>query len=164
MNQAITAPRVRLIDFNGEQIGIVLNQEAQQKARAADLDLVEVDPNADPPVCRIEDYCKQAFENKKSQNKSKKKQKQAQIKSIRIKPRIEEADYQVKLKSMVRFLENGDKAKLNLTFRGREMAHPEMGQELLKRIEADLAAYGTVYQPQTMQGRQMSMVFVPLKS
>lgn len=164
MNQAITAPQVRLFDSNGEDLGIVTNQEAQQKAIAAELDLVEVDPRKNPPVCRIDDYGKQAFEEKKKKSNSKKKQKQAQTKSIRIKPRIGEADYQVKLKSMIRFLQTGDKARVNLSFKGREMAHPEMGRELLRRIEADLATYGAVDQPPKTEGRQLTMVFAPLKS
>lgn len=131
-------------------------------AQDQSLDLVEVDPTSDPPVCRIEDYGRKAFEEQKKHSKAKKKQKQPQVKTIRLKPRIEDADYQVKLKNMLKFLGNGDKVKVMLTFRGREMAFPEMGRELMSRVEEDLAAHGKILQPPKQEGRLMVMVIEPL--
>ncbi len=164
MNQAITAPQVRLIDVEGEQIGIVSSHEAQEKAQEARLDLVEIVPNAKPPVCRIMDYGKFLFEENKKRNKAKKKQKQVQLKEIKFRPSTEEGDYQVKLRNLIRFLEEGDKAKITLRFRGREMAHRELGFKLLNRVKADLSKYGIVEQEPKMEGRQMVMVFGPNKN
>ena len=164
MNQAITAPQVRLIDTEGEQIGIVSSHEAQEKAQEARLDLVEIVPNAKPPVCRIMDYGKFLFEENKKRNKAKKKQKQVQLKEIKFRPSTEEGDYQVKLRNLIRFLEEGDKAKITLRFRGREMAHRELGFKLLNRVKADLSKYGIVEQEPKMEGRQMVMVFGPNKN
>jgi translation initiation factor IF-3 len=164
LNQAITAPQVRLIDVEGEQIGIVSSHEAQEKAQEARLDLVEIVPNAKPPVCRIMDYGKFLFEENKKRNKAKKKQKQVQLKEIKFRPSTEEGDYQVKLRNLIRFLEEGDKAKITLRFRGREMAHRELGFKLLNRVKADLSKYGIVEQEPKMEGRQMVMVFGPNKN
>jgi len=155
---------VRLIDAEGEQVGIVSNREAQQYAQEADLDLVEIAPQAKPPVCRIMDFGKFQFEQNKKRQIAKKKQKQVQVKEIKFRPGTDEGDYQVKLRNLMRFLEDGDKAKITLRFRGREMAHQELGQQLLKRIEQDLIEYGTVEQFPKMEGRQMVMVLGPKKS
>lgn len=163
MNRAITAPKVRLIDAEGNQIGIISNREAQQIALDAELDLVEIVPNAKPPVCRVMDYGKFLFEENKKRNKAKKKQKQVQIKEIKFRPSTDEGDYQVKLRNLIRFLEEGDKAKVTLRFRGREMAHQDIGYRLLKRVQTDLSDYGTVEQMPKMEGRQMAMVLAPIK-
>jgi translation initiation factor IF-3 len=163
LNQAITAFKVRLIDPEGKQIGIVSSREALQKAQEAELDLVEIVPNAKPPVCRIMDYGKFLFEENKKRNKAKKKQKQVQIKEIKFRPSTEEGDYQVKLRNLIRFLEEGDKAKITLRFRGREMAHRELGFKLLNRVKADLSERGIVEQEPKMEGRQMVMVLAPNK-
>jgi len=154
---------VRLIDVDGQQIGLVSSQEALQKALEVELDLVEIVPHAKPPVCRIMDYGKYLFEQSKKRNKAKKKQKQVQVKEVKFRPGTEEGDYQVKLRNLIRFLEEGDKAKVTLRFRGREMAHQNLGRQLLKRVETDLVEYGTVEQRPKMEGRQMVMVLAPLK-
>ena len=156
-------PQVRLIDVKGIQIGIVSNEEAQQKAKEVELDLVEIVPNANPPVCRIMDHGKYLFEQNKKRNKAKKKQKRTQVKEVKFRPSTEEADYQVKLRNLIRFLKDEDKAKITLRFRGREMAHQNLGRQLLRRIEIDLTEYGTVEQHPKMEGRQMVMVVAPLK-
>jgi len=154
---------VRLIGTEGEQIGVVSIAEALRIAEEAELDLVEVAADAKPPVCRIMDYGKYLFEENKKKHAARKKQKQIQIKEIKFRPGTEEGDYQVKLRNLVRFLEDGDRAKITLRFRGREMAHQELGLKLLKRIEADLAEVGTVEQFPKLEGRQMVMVIVPKK-
>jgi translation initiation factor IF-3 len=162
-NDEITASRVRLIDENGEQVGIVPIADARARAEQASLDLVLIADQSDPPVCKIMDYGKHVFEAKKQKNAQKKKQKRTQVKEIKFRPGTEEGDYQVKLRNLTRFLENGDKAKVTLRFRGREMAHQEIGLELLKRVEADLAELGGVEQFPKMEGRQMTMVIAPKK-
>ena len=154
---------MRLIDVNGEQIGIVNIREAQTKAQEAELDLVEIVPHAKPPVCRIMDYGKFLFEQNKKRNKAKKKQKQVQVKEIKFRPSTEEGDYQVKLRNLIRFLEEGDKTKITLRFRGREMAHQDLGRQLLKRVETDLTEHGIVEQRPKMEGLQMVMIVVPAK-
>ena len=163
INENITAREVRLIGAEGEQIGIVSIQEALAAAEEAKLDLVEISPDAEPPVCRIMDYGKHIFEKKKQQAAARKNQKQIQIKEIKFRPGTEEGDYKVKLRNLIKFLNEGDKAKVSLRFRGREMAHQELGMELLKRVEADLAEYGTVEQRPKMEGRQLMMVLAPKK-
>jgi len=155
---------VRLIDSDGTQVGIVSNRDALQKAQEAELDLVEIVPNANPPVCRIMDYGKFLFEENKKRNKAKKKQKQVQLKEVKFRPGTDEGDYQVKLRNLIRFLEEGDKAKVTLRFRGREMAHQDLGRQLLRRVETDLSDYGTVEQRPKMEGRQMVMVLGPIKN
>jgi translation initiation factor IF-3 len=127
------------------------------------LDLVEVSPNAKPPVCRIMDYGKYRFEQNKKLQEAKKKQKQIQVKEVKFRPGTEEGDYQVKLRNLIRFLSEGDKAKITLRFRGRELVHPDIGFNLLKRIKEDLAEYGTVEQNPKMEGRQMVMTITPVK-
>ncbi len=134
-----------------------------QLAQAAELDLVEVSPMADPPVVRIMDFGKYLFEQKKKTHNAQKKTKQQQVKEVKFRPGTEEADYQVKLRNLIRFLSENDKAKVTLRFRGREMAHQEIGRRLLERVSADLALVGTVEQNPLMEGRQMVMVFAPKK-
>lgn len=163
INENITAREVRLIGSDGQQVGVVSLSEALQAAEDAKLDLVEIVADAVPPVCRIMDYGKHLFEKKKQAAEAKKNQKQAQIKEVKFRPGTEEGDYQVKLRNLVRFLSEGDKAKVSLRFRGREMAHQELGLELLKRVEDDLIEYGTVEQRPKMEGRQMIMVIAPKK-
>lgn len=154
---------MRLIGAEGEQVGIVSLAEAKQNAADANLDLVLIVPDAEPPVCKVMDYGKHVFDAKKQQAASRKKQKQIQLKEIKFRPGTDEGDYQVKLRNLIRFLEDGDKAKVSLRFRGREMAHQELGMELLKRVEGDLAEYGTVEQHPKMEGRQLIMVLAPKK-
>jgi len=154
---------VRLIGSDGQQIGVVSIEEARRVADEAKLDLVEIAADAQPPVCRIMNYGKFLFEKKKQAAAAKKNQHQQQIKEIKFRPGTDEGDYQVKLRNLVRFLSDGDKAKVSLRFRGREMAHQELGMELLKRVEADLAEYGAVEQHPKMEGRQLLMVIAPKK-
>ncbi|WP_192939438.1 translation initiation factor IF-3 [Stutzerimonas stutzeri] len=163
INENISAREVRLIGADGEQIGIVSIDEALQVAEEAKLDLVEISADANPPVCRIMDYGKHLFEKKKQVAAAKKNQKQVQVKEVKFRPGTEEGDYQVKLRNLVRFLSDGDRAKVSLRFRGREMAHQELGMELLKRVETDLAEYGSVEQHPKMEGRQLIMVIAPKK-
>ncbi len=137
--------------------------EALQMAQTAELDLVEVSPTADPPVCRIMDFGKFLFEQNKKAHAAKRKQKQIQIKEVKFRPGTEEGDYQVKLRNLIRFLQEGDKAKVTMRFRGREMAHQEVGRELLQRVSADLAPYAQIEQNPLMEGRQMVMMFGPKK-
>ena len=152
---------MRLIGADGEQVGIVSIKEALAAARSANLDLVEIAPQADPVVCKILDYGKHVFEAKKDKAAAKKKQRRMQVKEMKFRPGTEEGDYQVKLRNLTRFLNDGDKAKVTLRFRGREMAHQELGMQLLKRIETDLAEIGTVEMFPKMEGRQLTMVLAP---
>lgn len=163
MNEEITVPEVRLIDAEGEQVGIVSIEEALNVASETEQDLVEVAPDAKPPVCRIMDYGKYIFEENKKKQAARKKQKQVHVKEVKFRPGTDEGDYQVKLRNLVRFLSEGDRAKVTLRFRGREMAHQELGLKLLKRVEADLEEYGSVEQFPKLEGRQMIMVVVPKK-
>jgi translation initiation factor IF-3 len=150
-----------LIDEDGEQVGITSLEEALEKAAGKSLDLVEISPGAEPPVCRIMDYGKHLFEQKQKQKEQKKKQRQTQVKEVKFRPGTDEGDYQIKLRNLKRFLEAGDKAKVTVRFRGREMAHQEIGRDLLSRIEEDLAEFGNVEQHPNMEGRQMIMVLAP---
>lgn len=154
---------VRLIGADGEQVGVVPIRQAQQIAYEADLDLVEISPTADPPVCRVMDFGKFRFEQNKKLAAAKKKQKQIQVKEIKFRPGTDEGDYQVKIRNLIRFLSDGDKAKVTVRFRGRELAHRELGMELLQRIESDLVEYATVEQHAKMEGRQMIMTLTPKK-
>ena len=138
-------------------------EEALSTAQSASLDLVEISPDAEPPVCRIMDYGKHLFEEKKKKAEARKKQKQTQVKEIKFRPVTEEGDYQVKLRNLKRFLSDGDKAKVTLRYRGREMSHQELGMQLLERVQADLEEIGTVEQFPKMEGRQMIMVLAPKK-
>jgi translation initiation factor IF-3 len=154
---------VRLIDAEGEQVGVVSITEAKQLAEESELDLVEIVPNAEPPVCRVMDHGKFVFEQSKKKHAAKKKQKQIQVKEIKFRPGTDDGDYQIKLRNLIKFLTNGDKVKITLRFRGREMAHQELGTKMLKRIEADLEEYGIVEQFPKMEGRQMVMVLAAKK-
>jgi len=154
---------VRVIGADGEQVGILPIDKAQELAYEADLDLVEIAPEAEPPVCRVMDYGKYLFELNKKKHAAKKKQKVIHVKEVKFRPGTEEQDYQVKLRNLIRFLTNGDKAKVTLRFRGREMAHMELGQQLLERVEKDLEELATVEQFPKMEGRQMVMVLAPKK-
>lgn len=163
LNDEITAPEVRLIDADGEQVGVMSIRAALEAATESGLDLVEISPQAEPPVCRLMDYGKFVFDQKKQRQAAKKKQKQIQVKEIKFRPGTDQGDYNVKLRNLKRFLEDGDKAKVTMRFRGREHAHRELGLELLRRVEADLADYGQVEQQPAMEGRQMVMVLSPKK-
>ena len=163
LNEEINDKEVRLIGAQGEQLGIMAPAEALRIADEQGLDLVKISPKAVPPVCKLMDYGKSIFEKKKQIAAAKKNQKQIQVKEIKFRPGTEEGDYQVKLRNLVRFLSDGDRAKVSLRFRGREMAHQELGMELLKRVEADLVEYGTVEQHPKMEGRQLIMVIAPKK-
>ncbi len=162
-NDEITAPQVRLIDAEGENRGVVDLRYAMELAAESGLDLVEISPTAEPPVCRIMDHGKFVFEKKKQQQAAKKKQKQVQIKEVKFRPGTEEGDYQVKLRNLRRFLEDGDKAKVTMRFRGREHAHRELGLELLQRVEKDLEDLSAIESKPQMEGRQMVMVLAPKK-
>ncbi len=163
MNQKITAPTIRLIDQNGEQAGIVSRDEALKAAENAGLDLVEISPNADPPVCRVMDYGKMLYEDSKRKAAARKNQKQTQVKEIKFRPGTDIGDYNIKLGKLKKFLDNGDKTKVTIRFRGREMAHKDLGMDLLKRVETDLEEHGSVEQFPKLEGRQMVMVLGPLK-
>jgi translation initiation factor IF-3 len=163
VNREINIPEVRLIGADGNQVGVVRVREALEMAEEAGMDLVEIVPTAEPPVCRLMDYGKFRFDQKKKQNEAKKKQKQVQIKEIKFRPGTDEGDYQVKLRNLMRFLQEGDKAKVTMRFRGREHAHRELGLELLKRIETDLTELSIVESQPQMEGRQMVMVLGPKK-
>ena len=162
-NEEIDAASVRVIDANGEQAGVMPLAQAIALARDEALDLVEVSPTADPPVCRIMDFGKFLFEQNKKAQQSRRKQKQVHVKEIKFRPGTDESDYQVKLRKLVEFLEQGDKAKVTLRFRGREMAHQELGAKLLARVRDDLDNFGVVEQMPQMEGRQMVMVMAPKK-
>lgn len=162
INENIRARELRLIGADGQQVGIVTIEQALELAQEAELDLVQIS-ESDPIVCKIMDYGKHQYELKKKANEAKKKQSQMQVKEVKFRPGTEEGDYQVKLRNLIRFLEAGDKAKVTLRFRGREMAHQELGMQLLQRVEADLGELGTVEQQPKMEGRQMVMVIAPKK-
>lgn len=152
-----------MIGVDGEALGIVSLAEAFEKAEEADIDLVEIAPHATPPVCRLMDYGKYKYAESKKQHEARLKQKQIQVKEIKFRPGTDEGDYNVKLRNLIRFLKDGDKAKITLRFRGREITHQELGLALLKRVEADLQEYGVVEQYPKMEGRQMVMVLAPHK-
>ena len=152
-----------MINAEGDQVGIVAIEEAQQAAIDAELDLVEISPNAEPPVCRIMDYGKFLFEENKKKHAAKKKQKQIQVKELKFRPGTDIGDYKVKLRNLIRFLDHGDKVKITIRFRGREMAHLELGAQLLDRIEQDVADQGVIEQRSKMEGRMMTMVIAPKK-
>lgn len=157
-------PEVRLIDADGNQVGVVSRNEALDMATEAHMDLVEISPNAEPPVCRVMDYGKFLYEKSKAQKEQRKKTKQIQVKEVKFRPGTDEGDYQVKLRNLRRFLEGGDKAKVTLRFRGREMAHQDLGITLLNRIKGDLDELAQVESfPKRVEGRQMIMVLAPNK-
>lgn len=152
-----------MISSDGEQVGIMPLDDALEYAQNVNLDLVEVAPNSDPPVCRIMDYGKFVFEQRKKAQLGRRKQKQIHVKEIKFRPGTEEGDYQVKLRNLVRFLTSGDKTKVTVRFRGREMAHQELGVQLLERVQRDLAEYGNVEQFPQLEHRQMVMIIAPKK-
>tara|TARA_X000000368_G_scaffold301215_1_gene240010 strand:+ start:3242 stop:3733 length:492 start_codon:yes stop_codon:yes gene_type:complete len=163
MNSRINVQEVRLIASNGDQVGVIDTAKALELAKEEELDLVEIVPNQTPPVCRIMDYGKYKFDSQKKAHAAKKKQKQTQVKEIKFRPNTEEADYQVKLKSLIKFLNGGDKAKITMRFRGREIAHQVIGRDFLDRVQKDLDEYGIVEQIPSFEGRQMVMVIAPKK-
>ena len=164
INEEIRVKEVRLIDQDGEQAGIVSIQQALEMAEQVELDLVEISPNAEPPVCRIMNYGKFLYEKSKTAKEQKKKQKVVQVKEIKFRPGTDEGDYQVKLRSLIRFLEDGDKAKITVRFRGREMAHQDIGFDVLERVKNDLAEISVVESaPGKLEGRQAVMVLAPKK-
>ena len=162
-NEEISAPQLRVIAADGSQAGVMSRFEALQMASAAELDLVEVSPTAEPPVVRIMDYGKFLFEQNKKAHSAKRKQKQIQVKEVKFRPGTGESDYQIKLRNLTRFLTEGDKAKVTLRFRGRELVHQDLGRKLLDRVSADLASHAVVEQNPLMEGKQMVMVFAPKK-
>ncbi|WP_308417735.1 translation initiation factor IF-3 [Leeia oryzae] len=161
INGEINLAELRLVGVEGEQLGIMSSRAALQLAEEAEVDLVEIAPQASPPVCRLMDYGKFKYQESKRKHEAKLKQKQIQVKEIKFRPATDEGDYQVKLRNLIRFLSEGDKTKITLRFRGREMAHQEFGFNLLKRVEADLVEFGTVEQFPKLEGRQMVMVIAP---
>ena len=163
INREITAPEVRLVAENGDQLGIKTTQEALKLAEEQNVDLVEIAPLANPPVCKLMDYGKFRYREQKKAHEAKLKQKQIQVKEIKFRPGTDEGDYKIKLGKLVQFLEEGDKAKVTLRFRGREMAHQEFGVRLLERVRKDLDAIGLVEQFPKLEGRQMVMVLAPKK-
>ncbi|MFA5940798.1 MAG: translation initiation factor IF-3 [Sinimarinibacterium sp.] len=160
-NHQISAPRVRVIADDGAQLGILATRDALQRAEEAGLDLVEVSPNAEPPVCKIMDYGKFLYQKDKALQVAKKKQKQIQVKEIKFRPTTEEADYQTKLRSITRFLEEGDKVKIVVRFRGRELAHQELGMQVMTRLREELGDTVAIEQFPKMEGRQSVMVISP---
>ena len=163
INGEITVAEVRLVGIEGEQLGIMRLNDALRQAEEADVDLVEIAPTANPPVCRLMDFGKFKYRESKRQHEAKVKQKQIQVKEIKFRPGTDDGDYAIKVRNLIRFLSEGDKTKVTLRFRGREMTHQELGYNLLKRVEADLAAHGVVEQFPKMEGRQMVMVLAPRK-
>ena len=161
VNEEIRVPQVRLIDQDGEMMGVMSARDAMLRAFAVGLDLVEISPNADPPVCKILDYGKFKYEQQKKRNEAKKKQKVIEIKEIKVRPNIDENDYQVKMRAMKSFIEEGDKVKVTLRFRGREMAHQEIGIRVLERIRTEMDPTSKVEQMPRMENRQMVMVLSP---
>lgn len=155
---------MRLISKDGEQLGIVPLKVALRQADEADVDLVEIAPNAKPPVCKIMDFGKYRYEQSKKRDEARKKQKQVQIKEIKFRPGTDEGDYQIKMRNIRRFLTDGDKVKVTLRFRGREMAHQNLGAKLLQRVEEDLAEEAQVEQRPKMEGRQMVMMIAAKKT
>ncbi len=161
INERIKVPKVRLIGPDGDNHGVVDIETALKVAEQIGLDLVEISPNADPPVCKVLDFGKYKYELQKKASAAKKKQKTQEVKEIKMRPNIDVHDYQTKMKAMSRFIEAGDKVKVTLRFRGREMAHQELGLELLKRVENDMAEIAKVESHPRLEGRQMTMVLVP---
>ncbi|MCB1407642.1 MAG: translation initiation factor IF-3 [Rhodobacteraceae bacterium] len=160
-NERIRAPEVRLIGAEGENIGVVTPAKAMQLAQEAGLDLVEISPNAVPPVCKIMDFGKFKYEQQKREAEARKKQKTIEIKEIKFRPGTDTHDYEVKMRSVFKFLEEGDKVKITLRFRGREMAHQQLGAELLRRVADDVAEIGKVENMPKLEGRQMVMMIGP---
>ncbi|HAD98888.1 MAG TPA: translation initiation factor IF-3 [Gammaproteobacteria bacterium] len=161
INDNIRVSEVRLIDANGDQAGVVSTSKAKEMAKDSGMDLVEVSPNAEPPVCKIMDFGKFLYEQKKQLSDQKRKQKKNTVKTIKYRPGTEEGDYQIKFRNLVKFLDNGDKVKVSIWFRGREMQHRELGMEMLDRIEKDTEEFANVEQKAKMEGRQLGMMLAP---
>ena len=161
MNENINVPQVLLIDQDGDKKGVIAIEDALRLAANAGMDLVEISPNTQPPVCKILDFGKYKYQQQKKKAEAKKKQKVVDIKEIKMRPNIDQHDYDVKSRSMKRFLEDGDKVKVTLRFRGREMAHQERGMELLKRVQDDFEELAKIEQMPKLEGRQMMMVMAP---
>ena len=162
-NEEILAPTVRVIADDGSQLGVLPRAEALALAASQTMDLVEVSPTAEPPVCRVMDFGKFLFEQNKKSHAAKRKQKQTQIKEVKFRPGTDENDYQIKLRNIIRFLSEGDKAKVTLRYRGRELAHQEVGRRLLDRLVLDLATVAVIEQNPLMEGKQLVMMFAPKK-
>ena len=160
-NQLIVSDKVRVIDENGENIGVMYTKEAIEQAAEVGLDLVEVSPNADPPVCKFLDVGKFRYEAQKKANIARKTQKTQEIKEIKMRPNIDDHDYDVKMRNVKRFIEDGDKVKITLRFRGRELSHQQLGMNLLRRVQEDTAEYAKIEAYPRMEGRQMLMVLSP---
>jgi len=163
VNDDIDSPQVRLIDEEGGQLGVLSGTDARQLAEERGFDLVEIAPNAEPPVCRLMDYGKFLFQQNKKRSESRKKQQNITVKEVKFRPGTEEGDYQTKLRNLRRFLDHGDKTKVTMWFRGREMRHQELGLKMLQRVEADLDELAKVEQMPKLEGRRMSMVLTPRK-
>ncbi|MGF1548187.1 MAG: translation initiation factor IF-3 [Thiotrichales bacterium] len=163
INNEIRVPQVRLIGRDGENVGVVSIDEANRIAEDAALDLVEIVPNASPPVCRIMDFGKFKFEEGKKASQARKRQKQIEIKEVKFRPTTDEADYQVKMRNLTRFLNEGNKGKVTIRYRGREMSHKELGMDVLQRVENELVEIAVVEQKPKLEGRQMVMVLAPKK-
>ena len=161
INDNIAVLQVRLVDERGNMVGVVGRNEALTMASDAGLDLVEIAPNADPPVCKILDFGKYKYEEQKKKNEARKKQKIIEVKEIKLRPSIDDHDYDVKMRSMVKFIEEGDKVKVTMRFRGRELAHQELGMDVLMRVKDDLDEIAKIEQVPRMEGRQMTMVMSP---
>jgi len=161
VNDQIEAPQVRVVDADGEMVGVISVEEGVELAYDSGLDLVEVSPNADPPVCKVLDYGKYKYEAQKKANEARKKQKTIDVKEIKMRPGIDEHDYQVKMRSVRRFLDEGDKVKMTIRFRGREMAHQELGMKVLDRVRDELEELVKVEQFPKSEGRLMTMVIAP---
>ncbi len=163
MNHEITAPEVRLVGEKGEQLGIMPIEQAMRLSEEQEVDLVEIAPLAVPPVCKMMDFGKFKYREAKKAHETKLKQKQIQVKEVKFRPGTDEGDYKIKLRNLIKFLEEGDKTKVTLRYRGREMAHQEFGMRLIERVKLDLEAYGVVEQWPKMEGRQLVMVLAPKK-
>jgi len=163
VNEQIDARQVRLVDENGQMVGVVSLREALARAREAGLDLVEVAPNATPPVCKIMDYGKFKYEQQKKAAAARKKQKQSELKEIKMRPTIDENDFQVKMRKVREFLEEGDKVKITMRFRGREVTHPEIAMQVMERVREDVAELAKVEQMPRLEGQQMIMVLAPAR-
>lgn len=162
MNERIRAPEIRLIGAEGENVGVVTPARAMEMAADAGLDLVEISPNANPPVCKIMDFGKFKYEQQKRESEARKKQKIIEVKEVKFRPNTDTHDYEVKMRNVFRFLESGDKVKVTLRFRGREMAHQNLGRELLERVAEDIKEVGKIENMPKMEGRQMIMMIGPL--
>ena len=163
MNERIRAPEIRLIGAEGENIGVVSPERGLALAEEAGLDLVEISPNANPPVCKIMDYGRFKYEQQKRESEARKKQKTIDIKEVKFRPNTDKHDYDVKMRNVRRFLENGDKVKVTMRFRGREMAHQQLGRDLLERVATDIEELGKVESMPKLEGRQMIMMIAPVK-